>query len=75
MSSYSDLARDRPEDEFPGLALFEMLDAAGLLDEFRAAMRPPRDPARLADLLTRAGAHSPEASARSILLEPERYGF
>ena len=74
MNNY-DLARDRPDDDYPGLALFELLDAAGLLETFRASMRPPRDRVRMIELLTQAGARAPEATVQAILREPERYGF
>lgn len=73
--NYDQLARDRPEDDYPGLALFELLFAAGLLDDFRAAARAPRDRARMLELLTLAGARDPELSVAAILREPERYGF
>lgn len=74
MNNY-DLARNRPDDDYPGLALYELLFAAGLLDAFRVAVRPPRDRARMIELLTRAGAQSPDASVTAILRDPERYGF
>jgi hypothetical protein len=73
MNNY-DLARDRPDDDYPGLALYELLFAAGLLDVFRDAARH-RDRPRMIELLTQAAAHSPEASAAAILRDPERYGF
>lgn len=71
----NDLARNRPEDNYPGLTLNEMLFAAGLLDAFREAARAPRDRARMVELLTQAGARSPTASVDAILRDPERYGF
>ncbi len=71
----NDLAPNRPEDEYPGLALNELLFAAGLLDAFRDAARAPRDRARMIELLTQAGARAPEPSVAAILRDPERYGF
>jgi hypothetical protein len=73
MNNY-DLARDRPEDDYPGLALYELLFAAGLLDAFRDAARH-RDRPRMIELLTQSYAHSPAASVEAILRDPEPYGF
>lgn len=70
----NDLAPNRPDDDYPGLALNELLFAAGLLDAFRGAALH-RDRPRMIDLLTQAAAHSPEASVAAILRDPERYGY